>query len=872
MSFLSLGSAGSYNRNAPKITGVQVQTSVNTLPNAIFWGTLKRAGNLLEYTDFQKHKQQSGKGIGGKSDQFTYSASIILAVGEGQLDSIPLVIVNTNTLKTPAGLGFTILTGTWPDQLPWSYMTSVHPTDAFPYPGVIQVCKENYNLGSGAAVPNHNFLCIRKTGWNATWYAPSTINGAAYPALAAAFPSGIPTADLALVIQDFLTSAQYGVQGSIGLDTDSLLTSVGGSDAALQTYLRALGLGYCIVLDGQETAMSAMDRWYQLANCAPVRSGDKLKSIPYGTDTITGNGVTYVPNLTPVCGTLDDNAFIGDSSDDPVKIAITDPATAYNIGNLEITTDDGWFSNVPCQVRNEAAIFRAQGMERRQPTVTAHEVVGQQAGQIIAGLLLKRQQYDRNQVTFKVGQEYCLLEAMDVIPVFSRTHGLLNYRIVSAEEDDNGDITIVAQYLTLGTGSAVPGGDQSRSSGVPDAGITPSAVNAPIVFQPPTSLASPLQVWAAVSGPPDNTYGGADVYVSLDDDDYVELQNGVDGSARTGNLTANLPAYAGTNPDNTNTLSVDLSECGGELQSLTPSVVSADGRLLCYVDGELLSFATATLTAPNKYDLTGLWRGLFGTSPGLHLSGTRFARLDDKVLKQEIPNEWLGNLLYIKFASFNASGFTTQDLSVATKVTFTPPGIAAPTGAYAGMVWSTLKTNDGYVNGIALLVSVTPPLDANLILQAQYQFPVGGRYRDIGVAREEFSATSAILPMPGTYSVRVRLVTQDLEQKSSWVTLMAVVTDPFVGVIRTGVTVSTATFAVNNNDAYVGITNTSGAPIAAVLPSTPAPNQMVMIKDEGGNAGTNAITCGTVDGSTLTISINYGWVTIFWTGAAWVQV
>jgi hypothetical protein len=868
------GGAQQPSNHAPKITGVQVQTSTNTLPNAIFAGTVKRAGNLIEYTDFAKHKVESGKGSLGGTTGFNYTASIILALGEGEIDDIPIVLVNQNEFKQLSDLFSTLIPGTWPDQSPWAYMVSAHPDDAFPYPGVIQVCKENYKLGASASVPNHQFLCVRTTGWHATWYSPSSIDATAYPALAAAFPSGIQTADMPPFIQNFLTSAQYGAQGfpASAIDTDSLLSSGAATttgDAALQTYLRALGLGYCISIDSQESANSIGTRWMLLANFAAVWSGDKLKFIPYGTDEIDGNTVKYVPDLAPVCGTLDDNAFIGDSSADPVQLAITDPATAYNVIRIEITKDDGWFSNDICEVQSQNEIERAGGVRRVMPTVAAHEVLGQQAGQIIAELIRKKQLYDRNTVSFKVGVEYCLLEAMDAIPVFTKTFGLLNYRIESAEEDDNGDITITAKLLTGGTGSAHGNAVQQTGSGVPDAGTTPSPINPPLVFQPPTSLASPLQMWAPISGPDDNTYGGCDVYISLDDDDYEQIGT-IDGSARTGYSTALLPAYGGANPDNTNTLSVDLSECGGELESL-PSLASAEGRILCYIDGEIISFISATLTGPNQYDLTGLYRGLYGTSPGSHANGSRFARLDDKTFKYAVPEKYVGQTVYLKFASFNAYGQSTQDLSVATATTIAAAGIETPQNTYAGTVWSTLKTGAGAVNGLALYVQVDPPGDDNLIAQFQYRPPSGGRYRELPVARSEYGAISSILPESGDYSVRVRFVTQDLEQKSDWVTLMTTVPDPFVGVERS-ISVSTATFDVNNNDAYVGITNTHGAPIAANLPGSPAPNQTITFKDEGGNAGTYAITIGTVDGATQALTINYGWARIRWNGTTWNQV
>ena len=62
-----------------------------------------------------------------------------------------------------------------------------------------------------------------------------------------------------------------------------------------------------------------------------------------------------------------------------------------------------------------------------------------------------------------------------------------------------------------------------------------------------------------------------------------------------GTLTNTLAA--GTDPDTGNTLSVDLGESRGSL--LSGLQADADAfRTLCYVDGELIAYETATLDRP----------------------------------------------------------------------------------------------------------------------------------------------------------------------------------------------------------------------------------------------------------------------------------
>ncbi|MGD0144477.1 MAG: phage tail protein, partial [Rhizomicrobium sp.] len=451
--------------------------------------------------------------------------------------------------------------------------------------------------------------------------------------IAGVFPTGIPTADMALVIQDMLTNAQYGVpcfpQSSI--DTASLLSSgsqilldesgnavrdvsgnfafahASGGDASLQTYLRALGIGMCPFLDSQETAQSILDRWMQVCNCAAywgtTSTGCAIKFVPYGDEVITGNGVTYVPNLTVVYD-MDDDDWIGDATQDPVIVTRKDVWDAYNVVRLEVTSADGFFAFLPVEARDQNAI-ELTGGPRIMPTVTAHEIVGVEVGAIIAQLILQQGLYWRNTVTVKLDLTMCLLEPMDMITVTENTPGgmcKVLYRILSIDEDDNGELTVTAQEFRQGVSTAQLYSKQVTTSGVPNPSVAATPVNTPVILEPTPALlaaqqADVPQIWMAVCGGGgafDPNWGGCTVNVSVDNDNYDEVGE-INGPARMGVLTANLATYSGSQPDNTNTLYVDLSESQGVLSSGSLSDAQA-GRTLCYVDGELISYVTATLT------------------------------------------------------------------------------------------------------------------------------------------------------------------------------------------------------------------------------------------------------------------------------------
>ena len=134
--------------------------------------------------------------------------------------------------------------------------------------------------------------------------------------------------------------------------------------------------------------------------------------------------------------------------------------------------------------------------------------------------------------------------------------------------------------------------------------VTTTAIAGPLIFNPPSSLTQSQggrETWAAVAG--GAFWGGANVWVSLDGGSTYEMIGTTQqGGARFGQLTA---AYAsGSDPDTTDTLSVDLSASNGALTSAADPVADQSGTL-CLVDGtELISFSTATLTGPNRYNLT----------------------------------------------------------------------------------------------------------------------------------------------------------------------------------------------------------------------------------------------------------------------------
>jgi hypothetical protein len=220
---------------------------------------------------------------------------------------------------------------------------------------------------------------------------------------------------------------------------------------------------------------------------------------------------------------------------------------------------------------------------------------------------------------------------------------------------------MTGSILPIGVGTASLFPRLATAGSAVDTLADPGNTNPPIIFEPPAVLSGGVhEVWLIASGGPD--WGGCQVWTSLDNATYA-LAGTIYRGARQGTLTASLPGHP--DPDNTNTLSVDLAQSQGQLLSGTQD--DADNFVtLCCVNGELISYQTAALTAPHKYDLTYLRRGVYGTIINTHSIGSKFARFgpsDPSLFRYRYPGNFVGQTIYVKLPAFNIFGQALRDLS-----------------------------------------------------------------------------------------------------------------------------------------------------------------------------------------------------------------
>jgi len=230
----------------------------------------------------------------------------------------------------------------------------------------------------------------------------------------------------------------------------------------------------------------------------------------------------------------------------------------------------------------------------------------------------------------------------------------------------------------IGIGAAIAYPKQTTAGPPLDPLVAPGDTNPPILFEPPPGLtAGATEVWIIATG--GANWGGCQIWLSLDGTTYAYAGTIYRGG-RQGVLTATLPSHA--DPDTANTLAVDLTESQGQL--LSGTTADADAFVtLCYCDGELLAFATATLTAAHHYDLTYLRRGVYGTPVGAHSAGASFARFgpnDPSLFKYVYPASFIGQTIHVKLPSFNIFGQSLQGLAGLTPTSYSLTGDGAIQG------------------------------------------------------------------------------------------------------------------------------------------------------------------------------------------------
>ena len=630
-----------------RILSLQVQQSSQGLTLPVIYGRTRVAGNLVWYGDFVtiEHKtttRQGGKGGGGVTQEdikYTYEAAVMLALCEGEIQGVGRIWREKEKFDSLAQLRLTLMRGG--DEQPlWTHLQQAkHQDQALNYSGTAYLCSPNYELTKSAQIYQHNFEVIGKLGYS----------------------GNIPDANPREIVLDLLTNQRYGC----GFPSQNI-----GDTDQYSNYCRAVGIFLSPAYTEQGEAQRNISELLEQTNSAAVFSQGRLKIIPYGDGSYSGNGAVYVADNKAVYDLTDDD-FIVSGAQDPVKVERKTNADAFNQIQVEYLDRNNDYNVAIAEVKDQANIEQ-YGL-RPKDAIKMHGICDAKVAQKVAQQLLQRALYVRNEYEFKLGWKYCLLEPMDIVTLTDAGLGLNKtpVRITEIEEDEEGVLSIKAEDYPVGVYTVSEYPTQPSLGYSADYNVSPGNAHVPVIFEAPLQLTGgEPQIWLATAG--GDMWGGAEVWVSTDGDSYTRV-GAVNHKARFGSLTAALPN--GAVFDRTNTLGVEIS--AGQLTGGTEQD-SRDLLTLCYVDGEFLAYANAELKGVGRYTLGNLTRGAYGSTINAHAAGSQFARIDEALFKYAVPRNWIGRTVWVKLVSYNVFSGGIQDLAEVPAYSYTIKG--APLG------------------------------------------------------------------------------------------------------------------------------------------------------------------------------------------------
>lgn len=439
-----------------KYDGVQVQSSLlgTCIPKG--WGTFKVGANILWYGAFKAKAQKtsSGKGGGGSTTNYTYTASLVMGLCRGPIAGVRNVYKDSTVYEASGGstalqqVGLALFSGAI-GQGDWTYLDNNFSSQAIGYSGIAYVCAANYALGSTATPPNHSFEVQTATR--------AFVNG-----------STLDDANPKDILDDLLPSVPFWSTSWTGD-----LTNYGN-------YCLAAGLLLSPYMDNQRQASDLITEILTATNSNCFFADGVFQVTPYGDTQVTGNGVTWTPDLTPIYGFTMDDFIPPSEGDDPVTVDIKRQADAYNYVQVEyLDRSNSYRTNI--QPAEDAANIAQYGRRPNQSPTSLHSICDSRTAATVAQLLVQRSANIRKTFKWRAGLHFGLLNGMDLVTL--TTKRLTNQLVRIIEMDDSsGDIEFTAEEVPVGAASSPLLTRQSGEGWTPNTQVDPGGVEANLLL------------------------------------------------------------------------------------------------------------------------------------------------------------------------------------------------------------------------------------------------------------------------------------------------------------------------------------------------------------------------------------------------------
>lgn len=625
---------------ADKISSFTVATAEYGAAVMEILGTTRISGNVIYYDDFTAHEHRethrTGKGGGGGKQTtitYTYTVALIIGLCEGVIKNIGKVWIDKELYTYPhENIGMTLFNGT-ENQAPWGYLLSKHPDKALAYPGLAYMAGV-VDLGDNASMPNFNFEVMGK-----------------------------------------LTETGDGVDVNPADYIKYVLQKVGMGNIAIEgldnyrAYCKAANLLISTPSDSTDSraAREIINEIAELTNSYMFWSNDVFKIVPREDRPIGG----WKPNKTIMYDLTPDD-FLPQSDGACVTYQRKDSSELYNRFTVE-------FLNRANGYEKESVIYEdvndiANYGVKQASTINAHYIYTKARAVMLAEAAARRNKYERNKYTFVLGWAFCRLETGDLVTLTDPAIGLdkLPVMIDGVVENVNGELTITAISRPPGDyGEAMYNVHENERPYI-DFNLDPGNIATPTIFQPDKCLMyGNNEVWIGAHGQ-SPYWGGCNVWASNNDRGY-KLVGTINQAARIGTLVRKMYAT-----DTSVEVKLNDQLVNGEPDD------ALNGNTLLWIDGESLSYTTATLLENGNYRLDGLVRGQYNTNPKNHEAGTQITRCDDSLIRINFLDSDIDKLIYFKFTSYNVFNNNEQSLAAVPVYTYViqardayPPDVTA---------------------------------------------------------------------------------------------------------------------------------------------------------------------------------------------------
>lgn len=612
------GRGGGITTRADRISDFQINSASYGEVVPVVLGTTRLSGNIIQWEDFTAHEhrtsQRVGKGGRKKATSISYTYTVAVAIGlcEGPIKRIGKVWIDKETYQYPNDkIGLTAYLGEV-GQAPWPYAVSKHPDRALPYSGLCYMAGV-VDMGERASLPTFNFEIqgqLLETG------------------------DGVDVNPADYIIH---------VLKSVGIEE----TAIDGIDN-FREYCKQADI---LISSPPETktqkAQQIISDIADICNCYLFWSNDRLKIVPLADKPIK----SWDPH-SQIQYDLTEDDFLSGSDGRLVEYKRKSNSESYNTATVE-------FINRANSYEKEAVTFEVLADVQRNgmkpaPSYSAHYIYTKARAMYLAEQLAMKRLYERNQYSFKLDWAFCRLEPGDLVTLTESTCGLHKQIVVitDVQEAQDGELQITAIGKPPGMYAPTKYDVHENERPFVDYNKPAQSILDATFIQPPADVVGQGQeLWVGVSTPQE--WGGCEVWMSDDPTANFQSMGMLNTTARIGKLVSPLSA-------NGNSCIVRM--VNGMLKSGT-HIDAERGNTVCYINGECLSYETATLNTDGTVTLNNLVRGQFNTPIGNHSAGDKISRLDEAFMRIPYRKQDVGKKIYAKFTSLNNLGGQQEDIS-----------------------------------------------------------------------------------------------------------------------------------------------------------------------------------------------------------------